>query len=99
LGQLSLEEKVVISEWCPVPITTPPPYNACANDVQHVPYTFVCDHHDDCQDGSDEAFCVFPACEVFHNATGNENPLYTQCRKMMEVKRQKQKTTTTTTTK
>ena len=34
----------------------------CANDAQHVPYSFVCDHRRDCLDDSDENFCVFPGC-------------------------------------
>ena len=34
----------------------------CADGSSHVPYTLVCDHRDDCHDGSDETFCTFPAC-------------------------------------
>ena len=35
----------------------------CADGVTHVPYSLVCDHRDDCVDGSEEAFCTFPACQ------------------------------------
>ena len=41
-----------------------PPYFSCSNGVQHVPYTLMCNHHDDCQDGGDERFCRFPDCTV-----------------------------------
>ena len=39
-----------------------PPSFWCTNKIQDMPYTFVCDHRQDCHDGSDETFCVFPAC-------------------------------------
>ena len=35
---------------------------ACRNDVEHVPYSLVCDHSPDCLDASDEDFCVHPSC-------------------------------------
>nr|KAG5699356.1 hypothetical protein BaRGS_008264 [Batillaria attramentaria] len=33
------------------------------NEIEHVPYTLVCDHRSDCNDDSDEDFCVFPPCD------------------------------------
>ena len=35
---------------------------ACRNDVEHVAYSLVCDHSQDCLDSSDEDFCVYPSC-------------------------------------
>nr|KAG5710982.1 hypothetical protein BaRGS_013716 [Batillaria attramentaria] len=35
------------------------------NEIEHVPYTLVCDHRSDCKDDSDEDFCVFPPCDPF----------------------------------
>ena len=40
-----------------------PPSFTCADGVTHVPYSLVCNHGDDCHDGSDETFCTFPACQ------------------------------------
>ena len=34
----------------------------CRNDIEHVPYSLVCDHSQDCRDSSDEDFCVHPSC-------------------------------------
>ena len=34
----------------------------CRNGVEHVPYSLVCDHLEDCLDSSDENFCVHPPC-------------------------------------
>ena len=34
----------------------------CRNGVEHVPYSLVCDHSQDCLDSSDEDFCVHPSC-------------------------------------
>lgn len=48
---------------CPaVGLTSLPPMMTCDVGSQHVPYTLVCDHRKDCQDGSDEDFCVFHPC-------------------------------------
>lgn len=47
---------------CEAPLTPLPPFFTCANEIQRVPYTLVCDHRPDCNDRSDESFCVFPAC-------------------------------------
>ena len=41
----------------------PPPSFTCQNELQLVPYMLVCDHRQDCADGSDEDFCVFPSCQ------------------------------------
>ena len=55
------------SSTCPPPLTSLPPYFRCLNDVDHVPYTMVCDYRQDCSDNSDEDFCLFPPCEgSFH---------------------------------
>ena len=50
-------------ESCPAPVTPLPPYFSCHRSLQVVGYTVVCDHRQDCTDGSDEGFCVFPACQ------------------------------------
>ena len=34
----------------------------CRNGVEHVPYSLVCDHSQDCFDSSDEDICVHPPC-------------------------------------
>ena len=34
----------------------------CTNGMQHVPYSLMCDHIQDCMDASDEDFCVYPSC-------------------------------------
>ena len=34
----------------------------CRTEVGNVPYSLVCDHVQDCQDFSDEDFCVHPSC-------------------------------------
>ena len=47
---------------CPAPVAPLPPYFRCQRGLQVVAYTVVCDHREDCADGSDEGFCVFPAC-------------------------------------
>ena len=46
---------------CSAPMTPLPPYFRCHRGLQ-VAYTVVCNHRQDCADGSDEDFCVFPAC-------------------------------------
>ena len=35
----------------------------CRDNGGCVPYTLVCDHRQDCADGSDEDFCVFQPCD------------------------------------
>ena len=47
---------------CDAPLTSLPPSYACGGGRERVPYSLVCDHRDDCPDGSDEQFCVFPQC-------------------------------------
>nr|KAG5708968.1 hypothetical protein BaRGS_004607 [Batillaria attramentaria] len=49
---------------CPALLTPLPPVMTCTSAQQHVPYSLVCDHRKDCQDGSDEEFCVFDPCPV-----------------------------------
>ena len=34
----------------------------CKNRVEHVPYSLLCDHSQDCLDSSDEDFCVHRSC-------------------------------------
>ena len=45
---------------CDVDLTLP---FACNNEFERVPYTLVCDHRADCNDESDEDFCVFSPCD------------------------------------
>nr|KAG5697415.1 hypothetical protein BaRGS_008841 [Batillaria attramentaria] len=49
---------------CLAPLTPLPPSFTCADEVEHVPYTLVCDHRADCRDASDEDFCIFPPCQL-----------------------------------
>ena len=51
---------------CTAPLVPTPPSFTCKNDIQHVPYTLVCDHRPDCGDNSDEDFCHFPPCDVIN---------------------------------
>ncbi|XP_070207968.1 G-protein coupled receptor GRL101-like [Littorina saxatilis] len=37
----------------------------CKSVAEWLPFPLVCDHREDCRDGSDENFCVFPACPEF----------------------------------
>ncbi|XP_025078664.1 uncharacterized protein LOC112554826 [Pomacea canaliculata] len=41
-----------------------PPMFECASGADDVPYTLVCDRRPDCEDRSDEDFCLFPVCPV-----------------------------------
>ncbi|KAK7500251.1 hypothetical protein BaRGS_00008474, partial [Batillaria attramentaria] len=50
---------------CPALLTPLPPVMTCTSAQQHVPYSLVCDHRKDCQDGSDEEFCVFDPCPCY----------------------------------
>ena len=59
---VSLRSPTLSTFSCPAPLSPSPPYFTCANGVQHVPYSLVCDHRPDCADGSDEDFCLLPAC-------------------------------------
>lgn len=47
---------------CPAGVSPLPPSYACASGGGRLPYTFVCDHQQDCRDNSDEEFCVYPDC-------------------------------------
>ena len=47
---------------CTAPMTPLPPSFTCANQIERVPYTLVCDYRQDCADGSDENFCDRPPC-------------------------------------
>ncbi|KAK7466723.1 hypothetical protein BaRGS_00037165, partial [Batillaria attramentaria] len=47
---------------CVTPMTPLPPSFQCANQIERVPYSLVCDYREDCGDGSDENVCVFSAC-------------------------------------
>ena len=44
---------------CSAPLRPLPPSFGCRETGQYVPYTLVCDHRQDCFDGTDEDFCVF----------------------------------------
>ena len=46
---------------CSAPLRPLPPSFGCRETGQYVPYTLVCDHRQDCFDGTDEDFCVFSA--------------------------------------
>ena len=41
------------------------PLFICEDGVQTLAFTLVCNHQQDCRDGSDEDRCVFEACEGF----------------------------------
>ena len=41
------------------------PLFTCEDGVQTIAFTLVCNHQQDCRDGSDEDRCVFEACEGF----------------------------------
>ena len=49
---------------CPAPMTSLPAMFTCSSGAQRVPYSLVCDHRQQCGDGSDESFCVFPPCSA-----------------------------------
>ena len=59
------------TESCPAPMTPLPPYFSCQTSWRVAAYTVVCDHRRDCPDGSDEDFCVFPACSPDTDITCN----------------------------
>nr|KAG5708960.1 hypothetical protein BaRGS_009369 [Batillaria attramentaria] len=42
----------------------------CERTFQTLHYTFVCDHREDCSDGSDEAFCVHHECPAEQCSNG-----------------------------
>ena len=44
----------------------------CRDNSGCVPYTLVCDHRQDCADGSDEDFCVFQPCDWSQFACHNK---------------------------
>ncbi|KAK7487373.1 hypothetical protein BaRGS_00021335, partial [Batillaria attramentaria] len=47
---------------CPTQHSGEIPMFVCDNGVQTLHYTLVCDHRQDCVDGSDESFCEFASC-------------------------------------
>ena len=53
-----------VSGDCAAGLTSFPLPFVCYNDVEHVPYTLVCDHRSDCSDHSDEDFCHYAPCSV-----------------------------------
>ena len=51
------------SRWCDLSQNVPEElYFLCRRFGEHVPFTLVCDHGQDCFDGSDEDFCYFRPC-------------------------------------
>ncbi|KAK7474665.1 hypothetical protein BaRGS_00034089 [Batillaria attramentaria] len=52
---------------CTAAVTTLPPSFSCADQIERVPYTLVCDYRKDCSDESDETFCAFPDCAFTHS--------------------------------
>ena len=50
----------------PLAVTSLPPSFPCPSGEWRVPYSLVCDHRPDCQDGSDETFCLFSTCHESH---------------------------------
>ena len=44
----------------------------CRDNSCCVPYTLVCDHRQDCADGSDENFCVFQPCDASESLCDDE---------------------------
>ena len=53
------DKRRAVTSFCQPPLST---LFTCRNDVEHVPYSLVCDHSQDCLDSSDEDFCVHPPC-------------------------------------
>ena len=43
----------------------------CSDGLYTIPYTLVCDHRDECYDGSDEHFCEFQSCPEDMCASGD----------------------------
>ena len=64
---------------CPAPFTSLPPSFACDSGVERVPYSLVCDHRQDCQDNSDEDFCVFPPCSRGELQCGRSKQVVSKC--------------------
>ena len=62
---------------CRTALTSLPPSFPCGNGRGEVPYTLVCDHRPDCNDGSDESFCVFPPCDAGAQFTCENNQVRT----------------------
>ncbi|KAK7482846.1 hypothetical protein BaRGS_00025879 [Batillaria attramentaria] len=58
------KERPGVSATCRVPLSPLPPSFTCANGIELVPYTLVCNYRSECNDGSDEDFCVFPPCDA-----------------------------------
>ncbi|KAL8570215.1 hypothetical protein ACOMHN_029915 [Nucella lapillus] len=59
-------------EICRAPMTPLPPLFTCTNEMEQVSYTLVCDFRPNCQDSSDEDFCVFPKCTSKEFDCGNK---------------------------
>ncbi|KAL8597265.1 hypothetical protein ACOMHN_051576 [Nucella lapillus] len=76
----ALSPDVVLA--CSHEFSPPVPFFTCRNQLEHVPYTLVCDFRSDCCDGSDEDFCHFPACDSkteYECADGKQVILFYQC--------------------
>ena len=58
-GRSSGSESRSLTSLCQSPLSE---LFTCRNGLEHVPYSLVCDHSQDCLDFSDEDFCVHPSC-------------------------------------
>ena len=71
----------------------------CRNGVEHVPYSLVCDHGQDCLDSSDEDFCAHPPCSssgVFQCANKQVNNNTNTQKNNNKKQQQQQKANNTT---
>ena len=50
-----------LTSLCQSPLST---LFTCRTGEERVSYSLVCDHRQDCLDGSDEDFCVYPSCFI-----------------------------------
>ena len=65
-GQQFCPNQLVTRVFISVRFQTYPPSFQCQSETQRVPYSLVCDHRQDCLDGSDETFCTFLPCYLHY---------------------------------